>query len=321
MALESRLTTTCSMRSRSAISGRCSRASTRMGWRSPWGCIRPRVSSRSALRSNSLGCSSTMPVSRIIGQITQLPSPRLSVPGASALRHWRTPRYGNSRGSASGSGGPSAARHVMLLLEPPRFAAVVRSLAAPNERIRPDVVERPTQEGPLVVVAAKHDAIVLGSPLHPDGDPEGWGRKHDGPLVSLGVHEPHPGDHLPLVGRAGLRVTEKNVLERVAVQDPSEQHLPARVANAAVLRDERVVGVPRAHKAPEQVRMVPQRRVRSLSRKNGDHIPAGIRAPRTRPRLVADALRAAEHSRAGRGGGHPAKQLTKTSHAIPPRCG
>src|SRR5438132_1368443 len=183
----------------------------------------------------------------------------------------------------------------MLLLEPPRFAAVLRSLAAPNERIGPDVVERPTQQGPLVVVAAKHDAIVLGSPLHPDGDPEGRGRKHDGPLVSLGIHEPHPGDHLPLVGRAGLRVTEKNVLERVAVQDPSEQHLPARVANAAVLRDERVVGVPRAHKAPEQVRMVPQRRVRSLSRKSARSRAGKLSA--ISPAAWASAMHAAKGSR------------------------
>src|SRR2546430_10205077 len=93
----------------------------------------------------------------------------------------------DSGGSARGSGGPSAARHVMLLVEQPRFAAVVRGLAAPNERIGLDVVERPTQQGPLVVVAAKHDAIALGSPLHPDGGPEGRRSKHDGPLVRLGV--------------------------------------------------------------------------------------------------------------------------------------
>src|SRR5205814_6105663 len=52
-------------------------------------------------------------------------SPPCAARGSALLR--------SGRGSASGSGGPSAAHHVMLLLEPPRFATVVRSLAARSE--------------------------------------------------------------------------------------------------------------------------------------------------------------------------------------------
>src|SRR5437867_7188024 len=53
--------------------------------------------------------------------------------------------------------------HVMLLLEPPRPAAVVRGLASPYEGIRLDVVERPAQQHTGAVLAAQHDAIPLGS--------------------------------------------------------------------------------------------------------------------------------------------------------------
>src|SRR6266702_4438121 len=86
------------------------------------------------------------------------------------------PNSGSRVGAAS-----CATSHVMLLLEPPRLAAVVRRLAAPDEGIEFDVVERPAQVGTVVVMTAQHDAIPFGSPFHPDGRGEGGRRKHYGP--------------------------------------------------------------------------------------------------------------------------------------------
>src|SRR6266581_2517704 len=103
-------------------------------------------------------------------------------------------------------------------------------------------------------MAAQHDAITLGAPLHSDGHVEGRRRKHYGPLVGLGIDPPHPGNHSSLLIRARLRVAEEDVLQRVAVEDPSEENLAARVADAAVLGNERVVRVPCPHEAPEHVR-------------------------------------------------------------------
>src|SRR5207249_5946106 len=85
-------------------------------------------------------------------------------------------------------------------------------------------------------MAAQHDAIPLGAPLHSDGHVEGRRRKHYGPLVGLGIDPPHPGNHSSLLIRARLRVAEEDVLQRVAVEDPSEENLAARVADAAVDR-------------------------------------------------------------------------------------
>src|SRR6266850_2863263 len=61
IALESRFASTCSMRSRSATSGSVSGAWIWIGCRSLSGCIRRRISSSSAVRSNSTGCSSSLP--------------------------------------------------------------------------------------------------------------------------------------------------------------------------------------------------------------------------------------------------------------------
>src|SRR5439155_17202307 len=71
----------------------------------------------------------------------------------SALAAWdyesRAPPHPSS-GSRAGAA-CCATGHVMLLLEPPRLPAVVRRLAAPDESIRLDVVERLAQVGTVVV--------------------------------------------------------------------------------------------------------------------------------------------------------------------------
>src|SRR5919199_459065 len=236
---------------------------------------------------------------------------------------WTSGAVPGISGSPTGATRPTAP-HVMLLLEPPRPAAVARALASPHEGIRLDVVERPAELYTLAILAAQHNAIPLGSPFHPDDHIEGGRHERQRPPAGLGVYPPHPGYHFPFVARAGIGVAQEDVLQRVAVEDPAEEDLAALVANAAILGDERVVGVPRPHEASEEVRLAPERGVRRRRRQNRHHVATGV----CRRAQLAGAMCAGTYGRSSCGGSHPPRQLPKWPHrdsslrgfAVPRSC-
>src|SRR5437867_11666227 len=126
------------------------------------------------------------------------------------------------------------APHVMLFLEPPRLAAVVRGLAPPHEGIWLDVVERPAKQHTATVLAAQHDAISLGSPFHSDDDIERGRHERERPPAGCWVHPADPGHELPFVARSGIGIAEENVLQRVTAENPAKEDLAALVANAPI---------------------------------------------------------------------------------------
>jgi hypothetical protein len=197
----------------------------------------------------------------------------------------------------------------MLLLKLPRPAAVVRALPPPHEGIRLDVVEGPAERHTVTVLAAQHNAIPLGSPFHPDDRIEGGRHERQRPLAGFRIHPPDAGHHFPFVTR-GIRVAHEDVFQRVPVEHPPKENLATLVANATVLGDERVVGVPPSYEAPEEISLAPERRMRRRGRENRDHRATGV----SRRAKRAGAMGAGTYDRSGRGDSQPPTQLPKWFH-------
>src|ERR1051325_9255544 len=82
--------------------------------------------------------------------------------------------------ASPGRSRPRAARHMVLLLEPPGLPPVLGDLAAPGEGVVPDVAERPAQRCPVAVLTPEDDPVPFGPALQ-CGDDAVRGRHDDHP--------------------------------------------------------------------------------------------------------------------------------------------
>src|ERR1041384_2280239 len=116
----------------------------------------------------------------------------------------------------------------------------MRLFSMEDKRARFDVVEGPADRSTVTVDAGKHDALTLQSTLHGDEIIELRTHKDHTPSLQGAVEEPHRCSELPLFLTLG-RISDPDVLQRVAIQHPAKQQFTLLVDNPAVVPVEGVV--------------------------------------------------------------------------------
>src|SRR5438105_1920290 len=163
----------------------------------------------------------------------------------------------------------------MLFLELPDLAAVMTFLTAPEERVRLDVIERPTDRSAIDIYATKHDTITYRPSLNSDDVVELWTYEDYAPLFKGSIEEADRCPHAAIFF-ALYRVGDKDVLHRVTIKDPAHQQLALFMSDTAIIEVEAVVAVPGTHESVEHLRLVPQRRMGARGPKRLDHILSWI---------------------------------------------
>src|SRR5690348_6239323 len=111
--------------------------------------------------------------------------------------------------------------HVVFFLELPRLAAVTRFLSTPGERVRLDLIERPSNGKAISIGASKNDPVAFQPPLNLYDVVALRTDEDHSPLLERRIEESHGRTDGAI--RCAIRwVSDPDVLQRPAVQDPAE---------------------------------------------------------------------------------------------------
>ena len=148
-------------------------------------------------------------------------------------------------------------------------------LAAPDERVGLDVIERPTDRSAVGIYATKHDTITYRPSLNSHDVVELRTYEDYAPLLKSSIEEADCCPHAAIL-LALCRVGDEDVLHRATIKDPAHQQLALFMSNTAIIEVEAVVAVPGTHEPVEHLRLVAQRRMGARGSKRLDHILSWI---------------------------------------------
>ena len=117
-----------------------------------------------------------------------------------------------------------ASLHMVFLFKLPSFSAIMTFLAAPDERVGLDVIERPTDRSAVGIYATKHDTITYGPSLNSHDVVELRTYEDHAPLFKSSIEEADRCPHAAIL-LALCRVGDKDVLHRATIKDPAHQQL------------------------------------------------------------------------------------------------
>src|SRR5436190_14412155 len=133
--------------------------------------------------------------------------------------------------------------HMVFLFKLPSLSIVMTFLAAPDERVRLDVIERPTDRSAVGIPATKHDTITYRPSLNSHDIVELRTYEDYAPLFKSSIEEADRCPHAAILF-ALSRIGDKDVLYRATIKDPAHQQLALFMSNAAIIEVEAVVAFP-----------------------------------------------------------------------------
>src|SRR5437773_12024445 len=133
-------------------------------------------------------------------------------------------------------------------------------LAAPDERVRLDVIERPTDRSAVGIYATKHNTITYRPSLNSHDVVELRTYEDYAPLFKSSIEKADRGPHAAIL-LALRRVGDKDVLHRATIKDPAHQQLALLMSKTAIIAVEAVVEVPGTHEPIDHASFVAERRI------------------------------------------------------------